>query len=329
MVTYRHLSIEERCRLAELHRTGASLRQIAAALDRSPSTISRELKRNSGSQVGYAAVHADEQAWARRWSGSRLDRDEALRNTVLSCLAAGWSPEQISGRLAAEAGHTVISHETIYRFIDAQKKRTDDYGWRHYLPLAKFKRGRRKRKGRAPVIKDRTPIAQRPPSADDRIEPGHWEGDTLLFATYGQALLAAHERSSRFLLLARQPSKASVPVAKQLIAWLKPIPASLRQTITFDNGTEFAQHQRLTQRLGTKTFFCDTHSPWQKGGIENAIGRLRRYLPRKTNLDNISPKTLKACVNAYNLTPRKCLGYKTPAEAFANQLLHFKCESTS
>ncbi|MFC3713985.1 IS30 family transposase [Sphingoaurantiacus capsulatus] len=329
MVIYRHFSLEERWRLAELHRSGASLRQIAAALDRSPSSISRELKRNSGSQVGYQPRYADDCAWARRWSGSRLERDAALRTTVLDHLARGWSPEQVAGRLALEAGHPIISYESIYRFVEAQTKRTDDYGWRRYLPLAKFKRGRRKRKGRAPVIKNRTPITERPPSVADRAESGHWEGDTLLFKTYGQTLLAAQERSSRLLLLARQPSKASAPVAKQLIAWLKPIPASLRQTITFDNGTEFAQHQRLTKRLNTQTFFCNTHSPWQKGGIENAIGRLRRYLPRKTNLNDLSTKNIQACANAYNLTPRKCLGYQTPAEVFAKHLLHFECESTS
>lgn len=150
----------------------------------------------------------------------------------------------------------------------------------------------------------------------------------MLFRTYGQAILVAHERMSRILILATQPNKAAEPTARQLIAWFEALPSQLRQTVTFDNGTEFAEHYRLNRELGIQTFFCDTHSPWQKGGIENAIGRMRRPLPRKTDLLDITPKTLDAIVAAYNNTPRKCLDFKTPAEAFSAQLLHFKCEST-
>jgi IS30 family transposase len=151
----------------------------------------------------------------------------------------------------------------------------------------------------------------------------------MLFKIYGQAILVAHERLSRVLILARQPSKAAKPAARQLLAWLKPLPPKLRQTITFDNGTEFAQHYRLKAKLGIQTFFCDTHSPWQKGGIENAIGRMRRPLPRKTDLLTLGPKILNAFTATYNNTPRKCLDFQTPAEAFLAQLLHFECESTS
>ena len=151
----------------------------------------------------------------------------------------------------------------------------------------------------------------------------------MLFKIYGQAILAAHERRSRILILARQPSKAARPTVHRLLAWLKPLPAELRQTITFDNGTEFAQHYRLKAKLDIQTFFCDTHSPWQKGGIENAIGRMRRPLPRKTDLLTLPPQNLNAVAAAYNNTPRKCLDFQTPAEAFLAQLLHFECESTS
>src|SRR5215208_1188459 len=123
---YRQLALEERCTIARLREAGQSLRQIAAALDRQPSTISRELKRNTGKHVGYRPAHAQDQASARRWSGSRLERDDALRDDVLARLGAGWSPEQIAGRLAREAGRSIISHETIYRFIYAQLRRTND-----------------------------------------------------------------------------------------------------------------------------------------------------------------------------------------------------------
>ena len=327
---YEHLSLDERCQIARLHEDGQSVRQIAAALDRPPSTISRELRRNRGKQVGYQPGYAQEQAKARRWTGSRLERDGELRRLVLDRLRRGWSPEQIAGRLARDKAAATISHESIYRFIYAQIRRTNDGSWRHYLPRAKAKRGWRARKGSSPAsfIQDRVSIAQRPKTANDRSVPGHWEADLMLFKTYGQAILVAHERLSRILILARQPNKAAEPTARQLMAWLEALPPKLRRTITFDNGTEFAQHYRLKAGLGIQTFFCDTHSPWQKGGIENAIGRMRRPLPRKAELVAVRPKTLTAFVAAYNNTPRKCLDFQTPTEAFLAQLLHFKCEST-
>ena len=182
---YDQLSLEERCSIAQLREAGQSIRQIAAALDRSPSTISRELNRNRGKHVGYRPGYAHDQARARRWSGSRLERDDGLRGTVLSCLTAGWSPEQVAGRLAREAGTSIISHETIYRFIYAQIRRTNDGAWRHYLPRAKAKRGWRGRPGGSPAsfMKHRLPLAERPPEAEDRHTAGHWEADFMLFET--------------------------------------------------------------------------------------------------------------------------------------------------
>ena len=151
----------------------------------------------------------------------------------------------------------------------------------------------------------------------------------MLFASYGQSLLVAHERSSRVILLARTPNRKAAVTAQALGQILMPMPQALRTTITFDNGTEFAQHYRLHQQLGVDTFFCDTRSPWQKGGVENAIGRLRRYLPRTANLDAITSRQLTELVSRYNHTPRKCLDFQTPAEALSTHLLHFECESTS
>src|SRR5690349_2717474 len=150
MPSYRQLSIEERCEIARLHEGGQSIRQIAAALDRQPSTISRELSRNKGSKIGYSPSYAHSQAAARRWSGSRLERDDALREIVLDKMADGWSPEQICGRLALDAGRRVLSPETIYRFVHAQLKRTSDGGWRLYLPRGRLKRGWIDKGGGAP-----------------------------------------------------------------------------------------------------------------------------------------------------------------------------------
>jgi IS30 family transposase len=327
MFSYRQLSLEERCTIARLHEAGQSNRQIAAALDRQPSTISRELKRNRGSTVGYKPAYAQAQAGARRWSGSRLERDEGLREGILDRLALGWSPEQVAGRLALDHGRHVISHETIYRFVHAQMKRTNDVAWRRYLPRGKLKRGWRKKGGRQARFKDRRSIHDRPEVASDRTTAGHWEADAILFAKPGQAILVAHERRSRLTLALRATNLKAEPTAATLVGMLRRVPPGLRQTMTFDNGTEFARHHRLTEQLGIQTFFCDPRSPWQKGGVENAIGRLRRSLPRKTNLDDLTRKALDTSLERYNNTPRKCLGFQTPAEVFLHPL-HFECEST-
>jgi len=326
---YSQLSLDERIQIARLQDQGLSIRQIAASVDRAPSTISRELKRNKAATKAYKPVLAEERAAARRWKGSRLERQAPLRQTILAALSTGLSPEQAAGRLALENGQKVISHESIYRFIYAQITRTNDGSWRRFLPRAKFKRGRRRRPGGSPAgfIEGRTAIEQRPAAASDRQYPGHWEADLMLFAKYGQAVLTLHERHSRILLAERPASKASQPIITALHRMLAPIPQPLRQTITFDNGTEFAHHLQL-HSLGIKTYFCDPHAPWQKGGIENAIGRMRRRLPRKTDLATLSAKHFLALLRNYNNTPRKCLHYHTPAETFLSQLLHFKCEST-
>ena len=326
---YRQFGVEERCEIARLSGEGRSIRQIAAALDRAPSSIARELKRNSGTRQDYKPAYADQQARARRWNGSRLDRDADLRTLVLGHLGQGWSPEQISGRLRQGDGKTVIGAETIYRFVYAQIARHKDYSWRNLLPRAKFKRGRRPSKGGSPALhmRHRVPLAQRAPEAADRMTPGHWEADLMAFARYGQNILVLHERSSRALVGARLASKQAAPVARTIYEVLAPLPPDLRKTITFDNGTEFARHYDLNAD-GIATFFCDPHAPWQKGGIENAIGRMRRLLPTKTDLARIDDPRFFTLLAAYNNTPRKCLDWKTPAEAFSQCLLHFKREST-
>lgn len=326
---YEQLSLEDRCTISGLRQAGKTVRQIAAALDRAPSTITRELSRNTGAQVGYQPTYAEQQAKSRRWRGSRLLRNAELQAEVLQALSKGWSPEQVAGRLKREHRKTVISHESIYRFIDAQIRRTKDYSWRHYLPRGKSKRGWRGHKGGSPVdhIQDRVPIERRPAYIHKRRQAGHWEGDLMSFAKYGQVVLVSHERCSRVLLLSRQLNKSAEPVASNLTELFGCLPKALRRTMTFDNGTEFAYHYRLHE-LQMRTFFCDPHAPWQKGGIENAIGRMRRGLPRKTDLATLSDDRLWALVFAYNHTPRKCLHYKTPAEVFCQKLLHLKCEST-
>jgi len=323
---FSHFNVEQRCEIARRRQAGESLRQIAAALDCAPSSIARELKRNSAAS-SYRPSYAQQQAGARRWRGSKLLRHPHLQQQVLDRLAQGWSPQMVAVRLRKQGCQ--ISYESIYRFIAAQIARTNDYAWRRYLPRGKSKRGRRPSRGGSPVehIRERVALACRPAEADDRRQPGHWEADLMLFSTYGQAVLALHERTSRLTALVLQPSKAAAPTADTLYRLLAPLPPALRRTLTFDNGTEFAFHYLVRDRLGVQTFFCDPHAPWQKGGVENAIGRLRRWLPRRTDLRTLPPEHLQHLAQLYNHTPRKCLNFRTPAEVFA-QLLHFKCEST-
>jgi len=323
---YRQLRVEERIEIYRLHADGKSRRAIGAILGRSAATISRELRRNSLQtktwRGGYVPLRAQALTERRRQRGRphKLAACPQLRALVRQYLLQGWSPEQISGRLRRARGQPVISHESIYRFIyhrSAQK----DY-WHRLLPRRKSRRGRWGARGGSSVLhlQHRVPIDARPPQANDRSQPGHWEADLMLFRKYGQAVLVLHERSSRHLRLSRQPNKAAQPVAQSLLRLLEPLPPSLRLSLTLDNGTEFAAHYLLTQRLGLPTFFCDAHKPWQKGGIENAIGRMRRHLPRKTDLVTLPPDQLDASLQRYNNTPRKCLRFLTPNEALAYAL---------
>jgi len=320
---YCQLSLEERIEIYRLHAAGESMQEIARSLKRHVSTISREIHRNGlATKVwpgGYAPARAQKLAERRRrWDGRfKLARQPDLQDLVKDRLAMGHSPEQIAGRLTLEHGHTVISHESIYRFAyhrSAQK----DY-WHRLLPRRKSRRGRLGKRGgsAASAIKFRRSISERDVDVTDRATPGHWEADFMLFAKYGQGLLIAHERQSRYTIIDHPPDRKAERTAKRLAKLLKPLPPPLRKTLTVDNGTEFALHYRLTEQLALQTFFCDPHSPWQKGGVENAIGRLRRRLPRKTNLAALSRRQIARIVRIYNDTPRKCLDFRTPAEAFS------------
>jgi IS30 family transposase len=282
-------------------------------------------------QVGYQPAYAGNQAWARRWRGSRLERLPELQKQVLGRLSQGHSPEQVSGRLRLEQGGAVLSAESIYRFLYAQIRRTGDTDWRNYLPRRKYKRGyRRPGRDTSPMrlIPQRVPLSERPLEVLERAVGGHWEADLMLFRRPGDVVLVAQERASRLLLVSHHPSKAATPIVEQLQRHFAALPAALRRSVTFDNGAEFSHHHRLHDSLQMQTFFCDKHAPWQKGGIENAIGRLRRALPRKAHPDLLCQQQIDSITRRYNHTPRKCLGYKTPAELFQAHLVHFKCEST-
>ena len=320
---YEQLDLKERIEIYRLHADGKSLRRIATILGRSPATVSRELKRNSKPSKQWAGGYDPQRAqqlMLRRHARGRahkLERLPQLRAQVLQRLAQGWSPEQIAGRLAQEPGSDRISYESIYRYIYWRSWSFNDTLHR-LLPRRKYRRGKRRKNGRwsTESIVDRASIHDRPAAVQTRTQAGDWEADLMSFSKPGQFLLVAQERRSRRALLLRQKTRTAQSVADNLSAMLQTLPASACQSITFDNGSEFSKHYLLSQRFGIHTWFCDTHSPWQKGGIENAIGRLRRQLPRNTDLDALPADHLPNCLERFNNTPRKCLGFKTPNEVF-------------
>lgn len=305
-----------------LLRNGHSYRAIAGAIGRSVSTISREVARNARPtkqyEGGYLAPRAHRLALRRRrWDARfKLQRQPALRAYVRDRLAMGWSPEQIAGRLALEDAPMRISHESIYRYVYHRTAQKD--WWHKLLPQAKSRRGRIRRGGLGSVdyIKHRRTLDERPQCAEGRKQPGHWEADLMSFAKYGQYVLVLHERVSRIIRIVRLANKTAAHVATRIARTLKTLPDCLRRTITFDNGTEFSHHYKLHRQLGVETFFCDVRAPWQKGGVENAIGRMRRPLPRKADLAIVTNVRIRQIAEAYNNTPRKCLNYQTPNEIF-------------
>jgi len=325
---YDQLRLAERCEIVRLRAGGLSLRRIAQQLGRSPATISRELRRNALKTNAWPGGYEPDRAQAlaerrRRWDCRfKMARQPDLRERVRQLLAMGWSPEQIAGRLAREDASMRISHESIYRFVyhrSAQK----DY-WHRLLPSRKNRRGRLRRGGLSPLrsMKRRTSIHERPDEADDRRNPGHWEADLMIFErVQGNANVATVvERTSRFTVLFKNNDRQSKPIMEQLITVLSPLPRHARQSLTFDRGFEFVSWRRLKQGMGADAWFCYPAAPWQKGSVENMNLRIRRYLPRDTAVLSVPDETMGSLIDQLNNTPRKCLGFRTPAEVFRREM---------
>ena len=315
---YDQFDLDDRIEISRLHADGISRRAIGRMMGRSASTIGRELRRNSLPKGGYKPASADRIALSRRRRLSRIERLSPLGDHVRDHLAMGWSPEQVAGRLRLEGSEHRVSHESIYRFIYRWPVRREKL--HRYLPRAKATRGRRYFKRRREPIPGRRSIHERGQAIDNRSQFGHWEGDLMQFRTQKGNLLTAVERKTGLTLATGLPRKTADATAASLTDLFSGLPVAARRSITCDNGSEFAEHKKLERDLGIPTFFCDPHSPWQRGSIENANGILRRDLPRKTDLTDYSEQDIQDIVWANNTTPRKRLGYLTPAEAFLHQL---------
>jgi IS30 family transposase len=326
--TYRQLDLDARRTLFRLMEARRPIGEIAERLGRHPSTIYRELGRDrfrDGDRgfCGYFPLNAQDLARRRRQRRRKLAADDALRAHVVGRLRDGWSPQRIAGRLKREptGGGASVCHETIYRHVCGPEGRED--GLYRHLPEARRRRGSRHgRKPRAASIPRERWIGNRPAEVGDRQAFGHWEADLLIFREeVGKAnVTSLVERKSRFTFLLANGDKRSTAVAAGIADALRPLPEDARRTVTFDRGTEFAAYAALDRELGMASYFRDPHSPWQKGAVENANGRVRRFLPRESPPEALAGPHLRRLADQLNDTPRRCLGYRTPREAFQQHL---------
>lgn len=331
---YHHLTISERESLWELRIKGASIRQIAAKLNRSPSTIQRELERN---QKKYSPAAAQEAYRKRRRRCRRKCRlaEGSIREDVLRLLTQEqWSPEQISRRLALE-GKPTIHYATIYRALKrgllepAGTKKNRHGHWPMQKHLRRKGHKRKERGGNNTTKRKQNfitaTIDERPLAADLRSECGHWEGDTVYCSQYQCSIITLVDRCSRYLLTGLAYSKRPAEIAEVLIRMLTPLPPHMVKSITLDRGPEFSRHSLVTEKLPhVKFFFARPHSPWDRGTNENTNGLLRQYVPKNARMPMLDAAFLAEITRKLNSRPRKILDWHSPDQLFSSYfLLHF------
>ena len=319
------LRLEEREEISRGVAAGRSIRAIAAGLDRAPSTVSRELRHNGGADA-YRASQADRCAWERALRPKRchLATYPELRWCVAEKLALQWSPQQIAAWLKREFAFDQdmqLSHETIYRslFLQARgvlkKELMAHLRTRRQLRQAK---GGTAKAGLGQIV-DAVSIRERPAEAEDRAVPGHWEGD-LLSGGNNSHIATLVERHTRFAMLIKVPSKDTATVVSALAKHVRELPAELRRSLTWDRGKEMAGHKAFTVATDVKVYFCDPHSPWQRGSNENTNGLLRQYFPKGRDLSIYSQAYLNEIAQRLNQRPRETLGFECPADRLRSVL---------
>ncbi len=324
--SHRAITLVEREEISRGIVAGRSIRQIAAGIDRSPSTISREISRHGG-RKRYRAIDADVNAWSRalRPKPCLLAQNGRLRRIVALKLSLEWSPEQISGwlkRTHPDDKTMRVSHETIYRslFIQARgvlKKELTKH-LRSKRVMRRSKNASTKGQPRGQII-DGISIQQRPTAVENRAIPGHWEGD-LIAGSKNTHIATLVERHSRFTMLVKVKGKDTETVVTALSNKITKLPRELRKSLTWDRGMELAQHKKLTIATDVQVYFCDPQSPWQRGTNENTNRLLRQYFPKKTDLSVYSQLNLNRVALRLNQRPRKTLGFSTPADKLGQVL---------
>lgn len=317
----RVVSFAEREEISRGLASGSSMRSIARRLGRAPSTISREIRRHGGADE-YRAKEADTEAWdrSRRPKPCRLSLNQELRRVVSEKLKADWSPEQISRWLVMSYpsdSEMRVSHETIYRTLYVQARGALKKELVAHLRRQRGMRHSRKSEtARHAKIIGAVSISERPPQAEDRAVPGHWEGD-LLAGNKQSNIVTLVERKSRLAMLIRLKDRDSETVVNALIRRVRHLPQGLMRSLTWDRGLEMAKHRNFTIATDIQVYFCDPRSPWQRGSNENTNGLLRQYFPKGMDLSNVTQRQLDVVANKLNTRPRETLGWKTPAEVFA------------
>jgi len=316
-MSYTHLTKEERYQIERLRSENFSQNEIAKRLGRSPSTLSRELKRNKGER-GWRFCVANEKAQVRLIERAKINsrkiNEPAWEFAKTQIINHQWSPEQISGRLKLE-GHDGISHESIYQRVYQDKKAGGEL-FRH-LRCQKLRRRRyASNRTRKPKILNRVGIEDRPAIVEKRIRIGDWEGDTIIGAGCKGAIVSTVDRVSRFTLLGKVKTKSAEGVAKVLVEKLEPF-KELSYTMTLDNGGEFCFHETVSSALDINIYFATPYCSWERGTNENTNGLVRQYFKKTMNFDMVTDKDVQLVAHKLNHRPRKCLGYKTPYEVLS------------
>lgn len=319
------LSWDERKFIEYSLRIQRSKRAIATLLQRDISVIKREIQRNTLPDKRYDAKIAQRLAdrRARKTNTRKLDTNEDLREYVVQQLREGWSPEEVCGRLRTHAPPSLrgvtLCHETVYQWI---YEGTGRFGGLYaILPRQQPKRRRRRgRKPRKQTIPERVSIHLRPETITARKRAGDWESDTMVFRKQADGLSVQYERKCQLTRFHRIRDRSAAETEQAIARTVDTLPEWMFKSMTFDNGGEGACHVQLRDRLGMETYFCDPYASWQKGGVENANGLIRRYLPSKTKLATVSDDELHAIQERLNNRPRKSLGYRTPNEVLAEEL---------
>lgn len=316
----RALRLSEREEISRALAAGDSLRSIARALHRAPSTISREVRRHGGVS-GYRACEADRRAWSLgvRPKACKLVQHRRLQRAVARKLQLEWSPQQISVWLERHyaADETMrVSHETIYRTLFIQARGALKKELLGHLRSRRQMRSSAKPGQGGGQISDAISIRERPAEVEDRAVPGHWEGD-LLCGGKSTQIATLVERHSRYVMLVKLKNKDSEQVARALAKHVLKLPVTLRRSITWDRGTELASHKDFTIATDVKVYFCDPHSPWQRGSNENTNGLLRQYFPKGSDLSAFSQRQLDAVAHRLNQRPRMTLDWENPADTLS------------
>jgi len=318
---FRRLDADERETIGIMLAQGKSLRKIGKAIGRSHTTIGREVEINGPPiRKGYYRAHkAQIRASIRNIESHKRLRlkNRQLRKHVAEKLILGWSPEQIAGRLKIDRPSLQISHEAIYQYIYETAPDLIKFLARSHR--RRYPRGHTN-KHRKTHIPERTPIAERPSEVETRETVGHWEGDTVVSKKSLAALQVLTERKTRIVRITKMTRKTSAIMSRGIICRLGGFPKGLRKTMTYDNGPENADHLKVNRVLEMKSYFCEPYHSWEKGTVENSIGLVRRYFPKKTDFALISPVQIMRVEDALNDRPRKCLNYSTPRETLSGAI---------